>query len=256
MIERVKSITRRFVVRLQKNSHKLIGYPRHTGRCPVCDNAVRRWLPLVRRIGVNKFKNEGEGRLCPHCFSYVRTRHFWLYIKQERLLDSMPRMLHFAPEEGLEKRLRLAIGSRLVTTDIEMPNVDVLSDITKMPFDTGSFDLIYCSNVLEHVSDDKHAMQELFRVLSPGGLAVIQVPIRGEKTYEDVEIKTPELRAVHFGQADHVRYYGRDISDRLRAVGFIVEEVVMLDKLQIDSKFVETCNLNKREILQLCRKQA
>ncbi len=65
-------------------------------------------------------------------------------------------------------------------------------------------------------------MREMHRVLRPGGWALVLVPIRGEHTFEDPTVTTPEERVRLFGQADHVRRYGRDIADRLREARFRV----------------------------------
>lgn len=234
--------------------HRIIGRPTHRYHCPVCDRAVRRWLPLERWVGEGRHRDEREGRLCPHCGSFERTRHYWLWLVQERLLESKPRFLHFAPEHGLMKRLRTELGSRYLTTDIAMPEADQLMDITRLELADVSFDHIYCSNVLEHVTEDRKALGELYRVLAPGGVAIIQVPIKGETTYEDTTITSLEERARLFGQADHVRYYGRDIQARLRQAGFKVVEFVMLDVLQLEAGAVERQNLGKREFIYSCEK--
>lgn len=163
------------------------------------------------------------------------------------------KLLHFAPEQGLEKRLRalLHLGG-YVTADLYMPNVDKKEDITNLSFTDGAFDFIYCSNVLEHIEDDRAAMSELFRVLAPGGTAIIQVPIKGKSTYEDASIRAPALRYKHFGQADHVRYYGEDIKDRLHSVGFNVDPFYMLDVLELEASDIRRMNLDKRELIHRC----
>jgi SAM-dependent methyltransferase len=48
-----------------------------------------------------------------------------------------------------------------------------------LPFTAATFDLILSHEVLEHVADDRRAMQEVARLLAPGGRAVIFVPNRG-----------------------------------------------------------------------------
>ncbi len=97
-------------------------------------------------------------------------------------------------------------------------------------------------------------MAELFRVLAPGGTAIIQVPTKGAKTYEDPSITDPAERFRHFGQSDHVRYYGEDIRDRLSKVGFEVVPFYMLDVLSVTDEEIERMNLGKRELIHKCLK--
>jgi ubiquinone/menaquinone biosynthesis C-methylase UbiE len=94
-----------------------------------------------------------------------------------------------------------------VSTDLERARARVKGDISDLPFPDGSVDVILCSHVLEHVVEDRKALRELYRVLRPGGWALVLVPIdfsRGE-TFEDPTIVTPTDRERLFGQADHVR---------------------------------------------------
>jgi SAM-dependent methyltransferase len=94
-------------------------------------------------------------------------------------------------------------------------------DITDIPQPDGAFDIVICNHVLEHVPDDRKAMRELRRVLRPGGLAVLQHPVQDRPdTYEDFSVVDATERLRVFGQEDHVRIYGWDMLDRLRAAGF------------------------------------
>ena len=96
-----------------------------------------------------------------------------------------------------------------------------------MPFENSTFEVVLCNHVMEHVSDDFKAMSEIYRVLKPGGWAIIQVPLfypLKEHTYEDDTIVDSSSREKAFGQSDHVRMYGKDYSDRLRSQGFEVTE--------------------------------
>jgi SAM-dependent methyltransferase len=100
----------------------------------------------------------------------------------------------------------------------------VAGDLTDIPLADSSVDNIICIHVLEHVEDDRKAMAEMYRVLKPGGLAFITVPIlEDEPTREDPSITAPEERKRVFGERSHVRYYGLDIRDRLESVGFNVD---------------------------------
>ena len=102
-------------------------------------------------------------------------------------------------------------------------------DITDIAWPDGSFDVIYCSHVLEHVSDDCQAMRELCRVLAPRGWAMLNVPITANETFEDPSVTDPSERIRQFGQKDHVRRYGPDYTDRLTAAGFEVTRIAASD---------------------------
>jgi len=56
------------------------------------------------------------------------------------------------------------------------PGVDVIADVSRLPFTTGSLGMVYASHVLEHVVHLDDAMREIHRVLRPGGLLVARVP--------------------------------------------------------------------------------
>jgi ubiquinone/menaquinone biosynthesis C-methylase UbiE len=110
-----------------------------------------------------------------------------------------------------------------MTADLHSPAM-VKMDITNIQFPDETFDVVYCSHVLEHVPDDRKAMREFYRVLKSNGWAVLLVPIIVEKTFEDPSIDKPKDRLRLFGQSDHVRKYGRDYVDRLRESGFSVSK--------------------------------
>jgi SAM-dependent methyltransferase len=133
-------------------------------------------------------------------------------------------VLHFAPEQALTRFLKLRVG-RYVTADIEPGRCDLTLDLEKIALPDQAFDVVVANHVLEHVND-RLALGELRRILRPGGALVITVPlIEGwDQTYEDDRITTARERDLHFGQWDHVRYYGRDFRDRLRAAEFRITE--------------------------------
>lgn len=185
--------------------------------CPVCDHASRRFRPA----GVVP-RPEAE---CPRCGALERHRFVWLYFtKHTDLFDGRPKkVLHIAPERAFETRLKERLGSGYLTADLLDPRAMVKIDITNIAYPDQSFDVVYCSHVLEHVPDDRRALSELHRVLKNDGWAIINVPITAPSTYEDPSIVDPNERLKAFGQEDHVRRYGPEFVDRLRAAGFQVK---------------------------------
>jgi SAM-dependent methyltransferase len=133
------------------------------------------------------------------------------------------RILHFAPEKAFMRRMR---GDTLYeTADLPQAGVTHRVDLTRTGLPDAGYDVVIANHVLEHIPDDRAAMRELFRLLKPGGYALLTVPINASRpdTYEDPSVTAaPELWA-HFSAHDHLRYYGLDFSDRLVEAGFQVE---------------------------------
>jgi SAM-dependent methyltransferase len=189
--------------------------------CPVCGGSFRRFAPTIRPAGPIR-----RNARCPGCGARDRHRYLWLYLQNRTsLFHDRLRVLHVAPERILERKLKTLPNLEYVSGDLDRPRATVKMDVTDIPFRDGEFDAILCSHVLEHVADDRKAMAELHRVLKPGGWAIILVPIKSSRseTFEDAGVTSPLERERLFGQADHVRIYGRDFKDRLEAAGFSVK---------------------------------
>jgi SAM-dependent methyltransferase len=153
-----------------------------------------------------------------------RHRVAWLFLtrKSDFFSPVRRRMLHFAPEPCLLARFRSLGHIGYTPADLRGGAATEKVDITNIRYPSGTFDVIFCSHVLEHVEDDRKAISELHRVLSPTGWAILMVPITAPKTYEDRRIRDPRQRELHFGQRDHVRRYGPDFVSRLRQGGMKV----------------------------------
>ena len=162
---------------------------------------------------------------CPTCGSLERHRMDWLFMLEHTgLLDGTPkRLLHVAPELALEIKFREINNINYLSGDLNNPNAMIRIDVTDIGFPEDHFDIIYCSHVLEHVTEDRKAMKELFRVLKPKGWAMLQVPITARETFEDPTATTPEDRERLYGHREHVRRYGLDYKDRLTEAGFAVQ---------------------------------
>jgi SAM-dependent methyltransferase len=115
--------------------------------------------------------------------------------------------------------------ARYVTADLEAERGDLALNLEDIVLPDGSFDIVIANHVLEHVNDGA-SLNELYRILRPSGLMIATVPlIEGwDATYENDRVTSAADRELHFGQWDHVRYYGRDFRDRIRAAGFGLRE--------------------------------
>lgn len=198
-----------------KRAVKSVAFRGNARFCPICGKSARVFQPygIKRRQDVR----------CPFCGSLERHRLLWRYLqgKTDFFQVSGVRMLHVAAEPFFEQRFRRQIGDGYLTADLMLP-ADVTIDVTDIPYPDETFDILFCSHVLEHVPDDRQAMREMYRVLKPGGWAITLVPITVDRTIEDLSITDPQERLRLYGQSDHVRRYGLDFCDRLEEAGFVV----------------------------------
>ena len=214
---------------------------------PIDNKSFRKFLPYGYEV-------QRQNVLSPSTLSLERHRLLWLYLTNEtNFFTSKKKVLHMAPEQCFLTRFR-KLDHDYVTADIDSPIADVTADIINLPFNDNSFDVIFCNHVLEHVQDDTKAMKELFRVMKKGGMGIFQVPqdLNRDITFEDNSITDPKERAKIFGQYDHVRVYGRDYFDKLRSVGFKVEEVNYSQK--ISSELSSRYRLMEGELLPVVSK--
>ena len=130
-------------------------------------------------------------------------------------------MLEVGPKDCLRNLCQSLPNIQYVGIDLNSPYATVRTDLTQLSFASDVFDMVICFHVLEHIPYDTVAMKEILSVLKPKGMALIQVPINGEHTFENPAADRAEKEEI-FGQRDHVRFYGLDIRDRLAAVGFDV----------------------------------
>lgn len=215
---------------------------------PIDGRKFKKFLPYG-------YENQRENVLSPSTLSLERHRLLWLYLKNETgFFSEGLKVLHFAPEQAFYKRFRKLKNLDYTTTDLNSPLADVKADICDLPFKSDTYDFILCNHVLEHIPDDTQAMRELYRILKPGGTAILQIPqdLSLEKTFEDDSITSRKERARIFGQYDHVRVYGRDYFDKLRSIGFNVKEVDYTSRLKESE--IDKYRLARGEIIPVCTK--
>jgi SAM-dependent methyltransferase len=218
-----------------------------SNECPICNYRGR-------------FKSY-RGRAaayCNGCGALERHRLVWLFWQRKtNLFDGQPkRMLHMAPESCFRHRLPKVAGLDYLTGDLNPGSMKAMRklNLLKLALPSEQFDAIYCSHVLEHIHDDTKAMSELFRVLKPGGWAVLQVPIKiGEHTFRDPKARSPRARQRAYGQHNHVRMYGDlDYGPKLQSVGFTVDPVLM--SAELEDGLVERYSVSRGERIYHCTK--
>lgn len=215
---------------------------------PIDGKGFKTFLPY----GYGKQRNNV---LSPSTLSLERHRLLWLYLQNETdFFSAEKKVLHFAPEQCFLKRFRNLKNIDYTTTDLLSPIADVKADICNLPFKDDEFDVILCNHVLEHIPDDTKAMQELYRVMKTGGYGIFQIPqdLNRETTFEDNSITDKKERAKIFGQYDHVRVYGRDYFNKLRSIGFKVDDVDYTSQLSEEN--IKKFCLAKGEIIPIVSK--
>jgi ubiquinone/menaquinone biosynthesis C-methylase UbiE len=180
----------------------------------------------------------------------------WLYLKNDSNFFNAEKLdiLHIAPEQCFHGKFKAQKNLNYLTGDLESPIADLHFDLHDIPLEDNRFDVVFCNHVMEHVNDPIQCMKELFRVMKPGGWAIMQVPqdMSREITYEDPTIVTPEDREKHFWQKDHVRLFGRDYPQWLEKAGFTIE-IYDVQK-NYDKQTIDRFRLMKDELLYIARK--
>ncbi len=199
--------------------------------CCICDKPVDAWLPYAKRAERSPFmimmETVGSDLSiygCPHCGCNDRDRHLWMYMSAAGLPEQLAgqRILHLAPEQSLEPRLRSCNPAQYVRGDLFPARAGITRvDAEAMPFEDASFDLIIANHLLEHVAHPERALAEFERCLAPGGMLIAQTPYapKMKHTFEVDAPPTEDFARLYYGQVDHVRLFGRDIGALFNAAG-------------------------------------
>jgi len=240
-----------------------LGWKRH---CCICNhtftryskyrggwNAVSLYLKQLEWTG-----SDFDNFWCPFCRSHDRERHLKLYFDALGFWDKFTdaAILHFAPEKHIAQCIKSCRPKRYLQGDIQPVRKGIeFIDVTEIKEKDKSFDIVLCNHVLEHVHDDHKALREIFRVLKPGGVAVLQTPyaLKLPRTRErDPDVSNEAQRLEFYGQEDHIRLYGIDLIDRIFEAGFDLKLKKHSEVMpQVDSG---SAGVNPAEPLFLARK--
>ncbi|WP_340264217.1 methyltransferase domain-containing protein [Sphingobium mellinum] len=216
-LQRVAKAAGKHLTRAALAVRKALG-ARATRGCPACGQAV---------VGFFRYGDNAEWG-CPNCGASPRERLMNHLIAGKVLtVPQQGAILHMAPNEAsLVRRFSVAADYTPADLDPARYTVPNMRQVDLMALaETDRYDLFYASHVMEHVPDDHHVLRNIHRALKPGGEAWLIVPLWDRPTEDGSFDIPPRERERRFGQWDHVRQYGPDFADRIRAAGFDLEEV-------------------------------
>jgi SAM-dependent methyltransferase len=217
--------------------------------CPICNNSTRSLRSIGRKnLLLSELQVFGAGERnkgCPICGSTDKERLLYLYLKNLfKTLNKNTRVLHVAPEEPIKKILKENYLINYTAGDYFASGYNYSSDVMHLnieqtDFLNDSFDIVICCHVLEHVNDDNKAINEIHRILSNNGIAILQVPISLllDNTLEIKEFRSENLNNILYGQEDHLRLYGKDYFTKIKNAGFevIQEQIKNANNFGIES---------------------
>lgn len=181
-------------------------------QCTICGNRLQQFI------------QHHTGDLCPGCGSLGRHRRLWSVLGEQVIPRPNEAILHFSPSKVIQRKLKKEFP-HYTSTDYEGGlHTDKALDITKIDEPDNTYHMIICFHVLEHITEDHKAIAELYRILKPGGKAIIQTPFKEGEIYEDFSVTDKDQRKACFGQEDHVRVYSVEgLKERLKAGFFDVD---------------------------------
>ncbi len=184
--------------------------------CPICGWRGRRFRTFLSADEVL------PDCVCPACRSFDRHRLIAIALRRE-LDASRPRpavLLAFAQSGCLQDFLAREGAGRCFRADFGRGpfGVDFVTDLREAGVAGNSVDWLLCSHVLEHIAELHPCLTEMARMLRPGGMAWIQIPV-------EPGIATSRRIAVdpHHDHA-HAWQFGTDVAELLRRPEWDVEE--------------------------------
>jgi SAM-dependent methyltransferase len=235
--------------------------------CPVKRIRVNRLYPLPSMYS-DKLKEHNsdlriedfetiniEGYHCRESGSNDRDRLYAMFL--DKLMAETPigaklKILDFSPSKPFEDYMRWNKTFDYVTADGLLDTYDIVVDVQNMVnLDANTFDGVICSHVLEHVPDDVEAMREIYRVLKPGGWAILMAPINLTRAEIDEDFTVEDIaeRWRRFGQDDHLRVYSKKgYMGRVQESGF---KLLELGKDYFGEFELHRCGITQKSILYL-----
>ena len=212
--------------------------------CTICGWRGMRFKPAFYKDGF------GDNLICECCESWGRHRRAWGLLQDGGYLKNGITILDTAPMKRLSQKIQ-QYNVSYTSIDIETDRKpSIQGDLTKIPFKEKTSDLVLSMQVLEHIMDDKKALQNLILVTKDSGTLIISVPYN--KKPGSV---TREYGAPNWDEFGHVREYGMDVVERFRKEGLHIEEFVWgkeKNKLALLQLGIDP---SEKEVFFICKKE-
>jgi SAM-dependent methyltransferase len=187
---------------------------------------------------------------CPLCGSLERHRLAFLLLRDR--ISRGQRALHVAPEPTITLWL-ISLPSEYLNIDLYAPAMRRM-DLANLEFNS-SKTLVWCSRVLQYISDERKALSEIYRVLEPGGLFVLQVPVESESTSDCPNAKSAYDSSTKFLYEDCLRLYGIDLKSRIEQVGFQCD-ILTSSLLSSEERLLNAADARLYREVFFCRRPA
>ena len=239
MMYKIKKMLLLFIKRPGRAVHLIINIMGNRKKCYVCKNTfshftkyksgnegVSDFLKIAQVIG-SDVDNFG----CMYCGSFDRERHLFMFFDKLGIWEQMTNasILHFAPESCLNKKIKTLSPTQYIPADLFPVNENIHRiDVTDIYYGDNTFDFVICNHVLEHVKDYYCGIKEIFRILKPGGTAILQTPysVFFDHHFQEENINTDELRTYFYGEVDHQRVFSeKQLFSDLGKAGFVIQVV-------------------------------
>ncbi len=159
-----------------------------------------------------------ESATCPSCGAIARDRFVFLCLQQQVPAQPGLALLETSPRLGRDYRAAMRRWFDYCASDFDdrAHRADLVLDLQDVDLPDDSLDVVVCSHVLEHVPDTDRALDELYRIIKPGGHLLLLVPVLQGQTAPPTE---PEF---HDDTTEVFWRFGPDLTGRLAERGFDV----------------------------------
>lgn len=225
--------------------------------CLLCGNRIVRFTgagnPSANGIIGGGYR---ENAVCPCCAGLDRMRWvYWVLKNFTSIFQSHCTVIHFAPEKQISEKIQNNVYCDYYPGDIVRYGTIHRIDVTNIPYNDKMADFIIINHVMEHVKDEKKAINELVRVLKDEGKLIMSFPIsRMQKTFEDDSFISEIDREKYYGQEDHVRLYGIDFKEHIESYGLKVQTFSPKDYLS--DKDINKYGLIEDDVVLICSKES